>query len=65
VSFPKETKQKIQNETKENLPQIIENLRQKQDDENARFLLKLIGYLEALLKKEEERKRKKKTRILK
>jgi hypothetical protein len=61
VSFPKETKQKIQNETKENLPQIIENLRQKQDDENARFLLKLTSYLEDLLKKEEERKRKKKT----
>jgi hypothetical protein len=61
IVFPKELKQEIQNETKTNLPQIIENLKQKQDDENARFLLKLASYLEALLKKEEERKRKKKT----
>jgi len=59
--FPKETKQTIQNEIKTNLPQIIENLKQKQNDPNARFLLKLAGYLEALLKKEEERKRRKKT----
>jgi hypothetical protein len=57
--FSKETKQTIQNETQNNLPQIIENLKQKQDDPDARFLLKLAGYLEALLKKEEEGKRKK------
>ncbi len=60
-SYPKEIKQTIQNEIKTNLPQIIENLRQKQDDPNARFLLKLISYLEDLLEKEEKRKRKKKT----
>jgi len=61
IVFSKELKQEIQNETKTNLPQIIEELKQKQNDENARFLLKLASYLEALLKKEEERKRKKKT----
>jgi len=57
--FPKETRQRVQDRTKENLPKIIENLKQKQNDPNARFLLKLAGYLEALLKKEEERKRRK------
>jgi hypothetical protein len=54
--YPKELKKTIQNETKTNLPQIIENLKQKKDDENAKFLLKLAGYLEDLLKKEKERK---------
>jgi hypothetical protein len=57
-SFPKETKQKIKNEIKNNLTQIIENLKQKQDDPDAEFILKLANYLEALLKKEDERKRK-------
>ncbi len=51
----KETKQTIQNETKNNLPQIIENLKQKQDDENAKFLLKLANYLQYLLKKEKRK----------
>jgi hypothetical protein len=50
----KETKQTIQNETKTNLSQIIENLKQKQDDENAKFLLKLANYLQDLLKKEKK-----------
>jgi len=50
--FTKETKQTIQNETKNNLPQIIENLKQKQDYEKARFLLELANYLQDLLKKE-------------
>jgi hypothetical protein len=61
VKFSKETKQTIQNETKTNFPQIIENLKQKQDDEKAKFLLKLADYLEDLLRKEEERKIKRKT----
>jgi glutamyl-tRNA reductase len=51
----KEIKQTIQNETKNNLPQIIENLKQKQDDENAKFLLKLANYLQYLLKKEKRK----------
>jgi glutamyl-tRNA reductase len=51
----KETKQTIQNETKNNLPQIIENLKQKQNDENAKFLLKLANYLQYLLKKEKRK----------
>jgi hypothetical protein len=56
--YSQEARQAVQNETKTNLPQIIENLKQKQNDENARFLLKLANYLEDLLKKEEERKKK-------
>jgi hypothetical protein len=50
--FPKETRQKIQDRVKTNLPQIIEELKQKQDDPNVRFLLKLASYLEDLLEKE-------------
>jgi hypothetical protein len=53
--FSKETKQKIKQQTKNNLSQIIENLKQKQDDENAKFLLKLANYLQDLLKKEKKK----------
>jgi hypothetical protein len=52
---PKEIKQTIQNETKTNLSQIIENLKQKQDDEDTKFLLKLANYLQDLLKKEKKK----------
>jgi len=59
MKFPKEIKQTIQNKIKNNLPQIIEDLKQKQDDKNTKFLLKLASYLEDLLEKEREKKREK------
>jgi len=53
----KETKREIQDETENNLPQIIENLKQQQDDENAKFLLKLASYLEVLLEKKKKKRK--------
>jgi len=57
LKFPKETKKEIQDKIKNNLPKIIEELKQTQDNPNIRFLLKLASYLEVLLRKERKRKR--------
>jgi len=51
-TYSEETKQNSLDEIKTELAQIIEILRKKKDDPNAKFLLKLACYLEYLLKKE-------------
>jgi uncharacterized tellurite resistance protein B-like protein len=53
----KEAKETLINKIKAELPQIIENLKQKEKDENAIFLLKLTSSLSALLEKEKRKEK--------